>query len=84
MKKSQRTTIIKLACEAFQPRVMKEPCRFPDCACKGPPETADGVIDMLWMELSEALSGQETDLKRDTDWDHRAVNTPLNFFEPKR
>lgn len=34
--------------------------------------------------VSAPLTGREANPKRDTDWDHRAVNTPLNFFEPKR
>ena len=32
----------------------------------------------------KALTGREPGPKRETDWDHRAVSTPLNFFEPKR
>jgi hypothetical protein len=39
-----REEIIRIACKAFQPRVLATPCIFPNCACKGPAETADAIL----------------------------------------
>jgi len=39
--------VARMVCKAFQPRLVGDPCVYPNCACKGPSEVADYVLAAL-------------------------------------
>jgi hypothetical protein len=53
---AKRNEIARMACKAFQPRLVDTPCVYPNCACKGPSEVADYVLSLLRKIALEAAA----------------------------
>jgi len=57
----KKNEIARMACKAFQPRLVGDPCVYPNCACKGPGEVADYVLSLIEAALTE---GEQQTAKR--------------------